>query len=193
MRDLRRIGALILALPVWLALPALASGQVLSADVNGDGVRDRIEAGPAPAELIVQLSTLEPAQHLKASGAILAVAVADIDRDGRSDLIATTAGRRHIRLVVWMNAGSGRFVARAPRDALQSRRLGHRRVATPDVLSAEDDLWGDATRLFVLASAVPQARPVAADPLAVDDGVATALDSHDQCSPRGPPALRLIS
>ena len=198
MRNLRRaIGVLVLALPVWQALPALASAptpaQILTADVNGDGLRDRIEAGPAPAELVVQLSTREPAQHLKTSGAILSVAVMDLDRDGNSDLIVTTAGQRHVRLMVWMKAGRGRFVHRAPRDSLQSCRLGHRRLASPEVLSVEDDLSGDTSRLFDLPTAIPQARPVAGAALPTDDGRTIALASHDQRSPRGPPALLLFS
>jgi hypothetical protein len=194
MRAMRRaFGALMLALPVWLALPAAASAQVLSADVNGDGVRDRIETRRAPAELVIRLSTLEAPQHLAASGSILDVVVADIDHDGDSDLIATAAGRRHVRLLVWTNAGRGRFVSRVPRDALSCDRLGHRKVATPGSVATEDDLCGDASRLLVLPAIGLKGHAMPGEPLRVADGLSTARPRHSRRSPRGPPSTLLCS
>jgi hypothetical protein len=131
-----------------------AAAQTLTADINGDGVRDRIEARRAPAELVVRLSNLEPAQHLRFSGSILDIAVTDVDADGNSDLVATTTGRRHVRVFVWTNAGRGKLVTRAPkpRDSLVCHRLGHRRLTSPGRPFPDDDLCGDDGGLFVLTS-----------------------------------------
>jgi hypothetical protein len=192
MRAMRRsLCALILALPVWLAAPA--SAQVLTADVNGDGVRDRIETRRAAAEIVIRLSSLEPAQHLRTAGSILDVAVADIDHDGDSDLIVTTAGRRHVRLVVWTNAGRGKFVARAPRVSRACHRLGHRRLTTPARPCLEDDLCGDASRLLVPTSIDLRGREMASEPLYVADDRRTARPRHNRRSPRGPPSTLRLS
>ena len=142
MRSLRRcLSALLFAIPLWALAPSTAAAQTLTADINGDGVRDRIEARRAPAELVVRLSNREPAQHLRFSGSILDIAVTDVDADGYSDLVATTTGRRHLRLFVWTNAGRGKFVSRLPRppDPTVCHRLGHRRLTSPGRPSPDDD------------------------------------------------------
>ena len=142
MRSLRRcLSALLFAIPLWALAPSTAAAQTLTADINGDGVRDRIETRRAPAELVVRLSNREPAQHLRFSGSILDIAVTDVDADGDSDLVATTTGRRHLRLFVWTNAGRGKFVSRLPRppDPTVCHRLGHRRLTSPGRPSPDGD------------------------------------------------------
>ena len=44
MRSLRRrLSVLLFAIPLWALAPSAAAAQTLTADINGDGVRDRIE------------------------------------------------------------------------------------------------------------------------------------------------------
>ena len=196
MRSLRRcLSALLFAIPLWALAPSTAAAQTLTADINGDGVRDRIEARRAPAELVVRLSNLEPAQHLRFSGSILDIAVTDVDADGDSDLVATTTGGRHVRVFVWTNAGSGKLVARAPkpRDSLACHRLGHRRLTASDRPSPDGDLSGDAVGLFVLTSIELQGRPMVSEPLHVADQLLVARARYDPVPPAVLPRPLLFS
>ena len=191
MRSLRRcLSALLFAVPLWALAPSTAAAQTLTADINGDGVRDRIEARRAPAEIIVRLSNLEPAQHLRFSGSILDIAVTDVDADGNTDLVATTTGRRHVRVFVWTNAGRGKLVTRAPkpRDS-----LGYGRLTSPGRSFPDGDLCGDDGGLFVLTSIELEGRPMVSEPLHVADQLLVARARYDRRSPRGPPPPLLFS
>ena len=64
----------------------------------------------------------------------------DIDQDGDSDLVATTAGRRHIRLLVWTNAGRGRLVTRVPLRRPLAAVPGGARFRVPIDIPVLDDL-----------------------------------------------------
>jgi hypothetical protein len=184
-----------LALPVLLAAPAATAAQTLTADVNGDGIRDRIETRRASAELVVRLSNLEPAQHLRVSGSVLDIVLTDVDADGDSDLVATTRVRRRVHVFVWTNAGHGKFVSRIPRprDALVCHRLGHRRLTSPGRPSPDGDLCGDAVGLLVLTSIGLQGRPMVSEPLQLADEAPVARIRYDRRSPRGPPSTILFS
>ena len=195
MRSLRpSLCALLFAIPLWGMASAVAA-QTLTADVNGDGVRDRIETRRATAELVVRLSNREPAQHLRFSGSILDVAVTDVDSDGYSDLVATTTGRRHLRMFVWTNAGRGKFVSRLPRppDPTVCHRLGHRRLTSPGRPSPDGDECADAVGLVVLTSIGLQSRPMISEPLQIADEPLFARTGYSRRSPRGPPSPLLLS
>jgi len=196
MRSLRRcLSGLLFAIPLWALAPSTAAAQTLTADINGDGVRDRIETRRATGELVVRLSNREPAQHLRFSGSILDVAVTDVDSDGYSDLVATTTGRRHLRVFVWTNAGRGKFVSRLPRppDPTVCHRLGHRRLTSPGRPSPDGDECADAVGLVVLTSIGLQSRPMISEPLQIADEPLFARTGYSRRSPRGPPSPLLLS
>jgi hypothetical protein len=197
MRSLRRgLHILLFAIPLLLIAGA-AAAQTLTADINGDGVWDRIETRRAPGELIVRLSSREPAQHLEFSGSILGVVVTDVDRDGDSDLVLATAGKRHVRMFVWTNAGRGKFVSRGhkARDSLACDQLvhSHRRLTSPGPAFADGDLCSDAPGLLVLTSIGLRGRPMVSEPLDSPDEPLVARLRYDRPSPRGPPLALLFS
>jgi hypothetical protein len=195
MRRLRRgLCALLFAIPC-LGIAATAAAQTFTADINGDGVRDRIEARHASRELVVRLSNREPPQHLAVSGSILDVVLVDIDKDGDSDLVATTRGRRHVRVFVWTNAGHGRLITGGPRPRVSRahHQLSRRRLTAPIRPAADGDFSGDAVGLFVLTSIALQGRPVGSEPLHTADEPLVARLRHDRRSPRGPPPTLFFS
>lgn len=100
----------LLAIAALVALaPVAASAQVLYADLNGDGIHDRVAAGLQPTDIVVRLSTSQRRQ-LHADFPIIKVAAVDFDRDGQLDLVATTSDGGG--LAVWINRGDGRFAQR---------------------------------------------------------------------------------
>ena len=195
MRSLRRgLRTLLLLIP-FLGIAGAAAGQTFTADINGDGVRDRIETRRTPAELIIRLSTREAVQHLRFSGSILNVVAIDIDADGDSDLVATTVGQRHVRVFVWTNAGRGRFVSHAPkpRDALVCKRLVHKGVTSPGRQSPDEELCSDVGPLLVMMSAALEGRSMASEPLHPADEPLVGRLRYDRRCPRGPPSTLLFS
>src|SRR5690242_15776283 len=107
-------------------VPTAASAQVLYADLNGDGIHDRIGPGVHPTEIVVRLSIGHHQRRLHADSPIIRLAVVDFNRDGQPDLVATT--RKPGGLTVWINRGNGRFsrhhAARPARDRLESGESG---------------------------------------------------------------------
>jgi hypothetical protein len=195
MRSLRHgLRTLLVAIP-FLGIAAAVGAQTLTADLNGDGLRDRIETNRAPAELVVRLSNREPPQHLALAGAIVKLLVTDVDADGDADVVAATAGARHVRMIVWTNTGRGKLVSRGPRprDSLECKRLGrsHRRLTSPDRPFPDEDLCGDAPSLLVLSSIGLHGRPMASEPLYTADEPLVARLRYDRRSPRGPPSSLL--
>jgi len=184
---------LLLALPLWLGTALSASAQALTADINGDGLSDRIEAGRTAGELLVQLSGRETAQRLHIGGTLLDLAVADVDRDGDSDLVATASGRRHIRLLVWTNAGGGRFVSRQPKPAGGGDRARGARLATAIDVPVLDDLSGDPGWLFALPSLALGHHTSRGEGLPAADEFLPARPRSLRRAPRGPPAVQLLS
>jgi hypothetical protein len=184
--------AFLLICPVWLALPAAAAAQSVTTDVNADGLPDRIDRGASPTEIVVWLSNGRPHQRLRAAQPILDFAVADVDRDGDSDLVATTFGSLPFEVHVWTNAGHGRFVPR-PRDSLPHSGLAHRRLGLPGSDVEQPVLWGDGGRSVVLPASVPTRCPSIAEPLAAADVCVSFRVTQDRPTPRGPPSLSLLS
>lgn len=98
----------LLAALVWLGLPAATSAHVVHADLNGDGIHDVVDVAARPSEVPVRTHSRH-SQRLQASDRIIRVAIADIDRDGDPDLVASTS---RLGLRIWINNGRGRFVRR---------------------------------------------------------------------------------
>src|SRR5947207_9180538 len=100
-----------------MLIPA-ARADTLHADFDGDGVRDRIDLSAPFTELDVRLSTYRGLQRLSSDDLICDVVVADIDRDGDPDVLAST---RHAGLQIWINTGRGFLATRSP----GAPRIGH--------------------------------------------------------------------
>ena len=168
-----------------LLVPVAAFADSVRTDFDGDGVRDRIEVSARSTELAVRLSNGRTLQRLEADDLILRFVVADVDRDGDPDVVATT-GRSGLR--IWINRGRGRFAAlRVPRHA--SPRARH---FVDDHAPARDlgNVWNDATRTFI-AAASPRGTRLA--PLLRAYCGSDPVPSKSYCprrAPRGPPSLR---
>jgi hypothetical protein len=165
-----------------------AAGQVVLADLNGDGIRDRIEVTAAAGELVVRTSPSSHAQRLRTPGRLERVIVSDINQDGRIDIIATT-GRSGV--VVWVNSGRGRFRPSTPvRQPI--RNFWPRRNADNAPLSNAIEKDTDA---FV-AGLLPPPRPKAVLDVAVRLSVQSAPSSVGRRArprvPRGPPLSLLL-
>jgi hypothetical protein len=183
----------LLALPLWLAMVVPGAAQTLTADINGDGISDRIEGGGPGGGVLVQLSGHGPAQRLRAAGTILDLALADIDQDGDSDLVATAAGHRHIRLLVWTNAGGGHLLSRLPVRVPSGATLGRARVRVPVDIPVLDDLSDGPDSVVTLPSLHGGHDAITGEPLpAATDSVPTRPHTFRR-APRGPPAVRLLS
>jgi hypothetical protein len=184
--------AFLLMCPAWLAFPAAAAAQSVTRDLNADGLPDRIDRGASPTEIVVRLSDGRLFQRLRTTQPILALAVADVDRDGDFDLIASTFGSLTYEMHVWTNAGHGRFVARA-RDALPHAGLAHRRLGLPTDSTGQPVLCVDTSRSVVLPSSGPSPRPSRSEPIAPADASASSNVTHERPRPRGPPSRSLLS
>ena len=129
------------AIAVLLALvcgPRTVAAEVVLADLNGDGVRDWIETAPGGAELVVHTSHRHRAQRLRLPDRVVRVVVGDVNRDGRTDIIATT---RRAGIFVWLNAGRGRFrSAHAPHATLPYWRHDRGADNGPGSTATVDDL-----------------------------------------------------
>ena len=113
----RQLALTILALVLsgW-SVPARAA---VRADFNGDGVLDSAALEPGSRPVInVTFSGFGRTQKLILRERPVSLAAADIDRDGRVDLVGVSRSRG---LVFWRNH-PGAVFARAP------RRVNHRRV-----------------------------------------------------------------
>ncbi len=184
--------AFLLMCPAWLAFPAAAAAQSVTSDLNADGLPDRIDRGASSTELFVRLSNGRRFQRLRAAQPILDLAVADVDRDGDFDLVATTFGSLTFEVHVWTNAGHGRFVARA-RDSLPPDGLAHRRVGLPTDSTEQPVLCVDTSRSVVLPSSSPARCPSISEPLAAADAFASSSVTQDRPRLRGPPSRSLLS
>lgn len=101
-RSARRTGLLTVALlAVW---PAAARADDLYADLDRDGIRDLIRIHRSG--LLVHLSASGSLHHLKTREAITRVAAADVDRDGRLELVAAD---RAAALHIWRLGVRGIF------------------------------------------------------------------------------------
>lgn len=143
---------LLLLLGAAVCLPVGASAQVLYADLNGDGIHDRVDPGVRPTEIVVRLSAGHRQHRLRADSPIIRLAVVDFNRDGHPDLVAITS--RPGGLMVWINHGNGRFsrhrAARPARDRLEDggegtarKHSGRQSGDTSDDVASRPLLVGD--------------------------------------------------
>jgi len=183
---------LLLALPVWLATALPVSGQTLTADINGDGVSDRIDVGRTAGELLVRLSGAGPAHHFRIPGLAPDGSVAAPGHAGESKLLLTSIGRRYVRLLAWVSATRWRFVSRLPLWPGGSGWRRHARVATPADIPTLDDFAGDATWLVTVPAL--DLRPLAehASRLHDHDARFSTLPPNLPRAPRGPPDRQLL-
>jgi hypothetical protein len=169
-----------------LLVPGVALADSLRADFDGDGVRDHIEVGARTSELAVRLSARRSLLRLQADDRILRFVVADVNRDGHPDVVAST---RRSGLQIWINKGRGLF-ARAHRVGHAHPWAGHtigRFTAQP-----EDDSACTGRTRFLIATSRPQnERPEAAHRLPLHTANLESKLCHVRLVSRGPPPVRL--
>jgi hypothetical protein len=144
-----------LATPISLALGIdHGASTVVAGDVNGDGLADVVLAANGGVVLLVQRAGggFEPAITLATGTAIQGVALADLDGDGRTDVVATDAGNAPgggtggSRVVVLLQGTPGRFSTASLTVADGARRV------------AVGDLDGDGVPDLAVLSIVYQAQ-----------------------------------
>jgi len=139
---------LVVAVATIACMPATLAAQSVRADFDGDGVQDDATFSAGVGGVIVHIGRAHALLPLHAAEAVVAMATADIDRDGDLDLIVRLS-RSGIHL--WRNADAGRFVrVRHPRHAIQPLLASHHgNLATGDP---------DADRAATGASSAPSLR-----------------------------------
>jgi hypothetical protein len=170
-----------------LVRPAGAFAQVLVADLNGDGIHDRVHVGSRPTELVVHIANARHSRRLHAASPILRLAVADVDRDGHADIVASTSSSG---LRVWINRGHGRFRAhraRAPSVQWHDVMSSSIRSAVPDNDPGLESSGG--AKLSLTATRLTAARPTSRFIAASGGCVSFSTRMHRVVIPRGPPAL----
>ena len=166
-----------------LLLPAAARADTLHADFDGDGVHDRIDLAARVTELNVRLSRSRVMQRLSADDVILRFIVADIDRDGRPDVVART---RRDGLQIWMNTGGGHFTAHSSKVS-RLRSAGQLNVNTLSARRADDSACNDQTRELI-SSCSPRGQPLGEScRAAIVPGAREFPFQHSPRIARGPP------
>ena len=140
MADARRCArAALLCAAVSIGLAVASSAQhAIVADLNGDGVPDRVDLGPGSFQILVHTSGRSRPQSLNARDWVVSLAVADVNHDGRPDIVATTS---RLGLRVWVNRGRGKF-AFARRHTTPTRQVRSRSGAKGSTPFDSDDLSG---------------------------------------------------
>jgi hypothetical protein len=118
------------------------SDVVASADFNHDGRMDLATHG-ADFETVVILLTSGPAISLPVSGSLIALAVADVNGDGNSDVLYAAAGPDANAIGSYFGDGRGAFVKgpSASWIGVTSLAVGDvNRDGRPDLVSANRDL-----------------------------------------------------
>jgi hypothetical protein len=139
-----RLSAVVLLAIGTILVPA-ARADALHIDFDGDGIPDRIDVASPSTELVVLLSKTPGLQRLAAGDLIVRLVVADVDRDGDPDLLATT---HRTGLQIWINTPRGLLVARAPGARPLQRGTGAIGSGVPH-RSADDSTCNDQTRELV--------------------------------------------
>jgi hypothetical protein len=173
-----------------LLIPRAAQAECPRADLDGDRVPDRIELSRRPGELAVLLSATHRWERLHAGDLIVKFVVTDVDRDGDPDLVVST---RRSGLQVWINKGRGFFFSTRSRQ-LKTRRLHFTHRVEHSVHGVRSVRWDDSvlndpTRLFIVWSAPPRARLVAACQAPTAAQVAVTKFAGRRRTSRGPPLL----
>ena len=174
-----------------LAVPNVAQADSFKADLDGDGIHDRIEVTGGSRELAIRFSSTRRWQRLQTTDPIVRFVVADLDRDGDPDLVANT---RQSGFQIWINKGRGLFSGRT--HHLRPRRgrvAAHRpRSAVHGIQTLRlDDSLNDSNRLlFVWSEPARASLVVVGEPSTLGDARLTRISCRRRSS-RGPPALLL--
>jgi hypothetical protein len=173
-----------------VVLPTAAGAETLRADLDGDGIHDRIELIRRSGLLTVSLSGTRRSLHFAANDPIVRFVVGDIDRDGDSDVVAET---RHSGLRFWINQGRGRFAAQSQHLRPRAIRAHHPRPIARGVEAPRDDdrALNDANRLLAVLSPPLRDALIAAGPMTTLASAAPPDVTHRGTAARGPPRLRL--
>jgi hypothetical protein len=173
-----------------LLVPSFAHADALGADLDGDGIHDRIEIRHGSRELAIRSSATRRWQRLPINDQIVRFVVTDVDRDGDPDLVANT---RQSGVRVWINKGRGLFSARSGRLHSRHPRLA-RHLPRPAVrgvqtVRLDDSALNDSNRLLILWGA-----PARADLLLIGEAPVLADAplpnvTYQRRPPRGPPTL----
>jgi len=129
----------------FLGTAGVSAAQVVLADLNGDGIRDRIEASHAGTELVIHTSARRHIQHLRAPDRIVKVVVSDVNRDGLADIVITT---RRSGLHVWLNSGRGGFRSARPRAPAPDWRPGRATGDTAPSSATDDNVFASGMGLL---------------------------------------------
>jgi hypothetical protein len=173
-----------------LLVPNLAQADTVRADLDGDGVRDRVEFKPGSREFAIRFSSTQQWQQLRARDLIVTFVLADVDRDGDPDLVANTSTSG---VHVWINKGRGFFAARTHSARTSHIRLTRHR-ARPAVrgvptAGADDSTLNDSPRSSIVASAPARERLIAVCAAPMQSGAPLAKTACPRRTPRGPPSI----
>lgn len=173
-----------------VVLPAAAGAETLRADLDGDGIHDRIELTRRPGLLTVSLSCTRRSLHFAANDSIVRFVVGDIDRDGDSDVVAETG---HSGLRFWINQGHGRFAAQSQHLRPRAIRAHHPRPIARriDVPRDDDRALNDPNHLLATLSPPLGDALNPAGPMTTPAGVEPPDFTHRRTTARGPPTLPL--
>jgi len=183
---IRRYAAAALCVVFALALPTTAGAEPLRADLEGDGLHDRIDPERQPGLLAARLSRTRHWLRVEASDPIIRIVVVDLDRDGDSDVVAET---RHSGLYFWINKGRGRFAFRSPHARLRPLRAHHSThlVRGLQILHEDNSALNDPNRLLaVLPSPLGDAL-IANGPTPLAATAPLGRFTHCRSDARGPP------
>jgi hypothetical protein len=173
-----------------LLTPNLAQADPVRADLDGDGLYDRIEFGHGSHELAIRLSRTHRWHRLASPDLIVKLVVTDVDHDGDADLVAHT---RESGLHVWINKGRGMFAARGRHAAGRRARLAfhHSRPSVHSIRVArlDDSTLNDSSRFVVVDSTPTHTRLIfQGEPLDAP-GASPATYPCLRRASRGPPDL----
>lgn len=185
---MRRYAAVALCSLFALVAPAAAGADPLRADVDGEGVHDRIDLSRSPALLAARLARTRHWQRFGVNDPIIRIVVVDLDRDGDSDVVAET---RDSGLYFWINKGRGRFTLRWPHSKVRPLRAHHsRRILRGIQVLHEDNIaLNDPNRLLAVLPSQLEDALVAAGPIQLAANAPPAKFTHCRSDARGPPSL----
>lgn len=179
--------AVALCAVIALAVPAAGEAGTVRADLDGDGVHDRVEASRAAGVLTLRLTGTRRSLLLRANDFIVKFIVADIDHDGDADVVAQT---RESGLRFWINKGRGRFAFRLPQRA-RPLRAHHVKPVVRGIqgLREEDSALNDTSRLLVDVPSLAGQRLVATTDIPPAENAPLSRFTHRSRPPRGPPSI----